>query len=131
MFGGVDVAVVVQNFVRGRDSHVIDELLAIVTETGAVAGAGEFRHPGAARAAVEVEAELRTETAQDGEFGRVDLGEIWVAFEDFTEAILDEDGQAEVGAEAFENVERGCGEDAIAQTTQPENSNPATTRQTF
>ena len=74
MFGGVDLAIHVQNFLRARDAHVVDELLAVVTEAGAVAGAGEFRHPGAARAAVEVEAELRTEAAQGGEFGSVDLG---------------------------------------------------------
>ena len=45
--------------------------------------------------------------------------------------MFDEDSQAQVGAEAFQNVERGCGKDAIAQTPQPENSNPAATRQTF
>jgi len=83
------------------------------------------------RAAVEVEAELRTEAAQPSQFGRVDFGQIGVAFEDFTEAIFHEDGQAEVGAEAFENVERGCGEDAIAQASQPEDGNPAAPRQTF
>jgi hypothetical protein len=107
MFGGVDDAIHVQDFLGTRDLHVVDELLAEVAKAGAVAGAGEFRHPGATRAAMEVEAELRTESAKRSEFGRVDFGEIGVAFEDFTEAILDEDGEAEVGAEAFENVERG------------------------
>ena len=61
----------------------------------------------------------------------MDFGQIGVAFEDFAKAILDEDGEAEVGTEAFQNVERGCGEDAIAQAPQPEDGDPATPRQTF
>src|ERR1035441_10852745 len=73
MFGSVDFAMHVQNFLGARDGHVVDELLAVVAEAGTVACAGEFRHPGAARAAVEVEAELRTEAPQDSQFGRVDL----------------------------------------------------------
>jgi hypothetical protein len=61
----------------------------------------------------------------------VDFGEIGVAFEDFTEAILHEDGEVEISPIAFENVERGCGEDAIAQAPEPEDGNPAAPRQTF
>jgi hypothetical protein len=80
---------------------------------------------------VEVEAELRAEAPQPSEFRRVDFGEIGIAFEDLTEAILHEDSEAKVGTEAFENVERGCSEDAIAQTPQPEDGNPAAPRQTL
>jgi hypothetical protein len=80
---------------------------------------------------VDIEAELRTEAAQRRELGRVDFGEIGVAFEDFTETILHEDGEVEISPIAFENVERGCGEDAIAQAPEPEDGNPAAPRQTF
>jgi hypothetical protein len=72
---------------------------------------------------------LGAEAAQGGEIGRQDLVEIGVAFEDFPEAIFDEDGEVEIGAEAFEDVERGCCEDAIAQATEPEDGDPATPRQ--
>jgi hypothetical protein len=80
---------------------------------------------------VQVEAELRAEAAQCRQFGRVDFGQVGVAFEDFTKAILHEDSQAEIAPEAFENVERGCGEYAIAQAPEPEDGNPAASRQTF
>jgi hypothetical protein len=66
---------------------------------------------------VEVEAELRPKYAQRREFGRMDFGQIGVTFEDFPKAILHEDGNPEVDPEAFENVERGCSEDAIAQAS--------------
>ena len=63
MFGGVDLAFDAENFLGARDRHVVDELLPVMSETGTIACAGEFRHPGAARAAVQIEAELRAEAA--------------------------------------------------------------------
>ena len=64
MFRRVDLALHAQNLLRARDPHVVDELLAEVPEAGAIARAGELRHPGAARAAVKIQAELRPEAAQ-------------------------------------------------------------------
>jgi hypothetical protein len=45
--------------------------------------------------------------------------------------IFHEDGEVEIRPEAFKDVERGCGKDAIAQASQPEDSDPATPGQTF
>jgi hypothetical protein len=61
----------------------------------------------------------------------MNFGKIGIAFEDFPETAFHEDGELEIGAETFEDVERGCGEDAIAQASQPEDSDPATPGQTF
>ena len=131
MFGGVDLALDAQNLLRARDADVVDELLPEVREAGAIARAGKLRHPGAARAAVQIHAEPRAEAPQRGEVRGQDLIEIGIAFEDFAEAVLHEDGDVEVRAEAFQNVERGCGEDAIAQAPEPEDGDPAAPRQTF
>jgi hypothetical protein len=51
--------------------------------------------------------------------------------EDGTEPVLDGDGHAQIGAVAFQNAERGGGEDAIAQGPHAEDRNPAASRQTF
>ena len=51
-------------------------------------------------------------------------------FEDGAEAVLDDDGEPEVGTEAFQDVERGGGEDAIAERPEPQNGHPAARRQT-
>ena len=131
MLGGVDCAIHVQDLLRARDMHVIHKLLAIVAKACAVTGAGKFRHPGAACAAVKVEAQLRPEAAQGRQFGKMNFGKIGVAFEDFPKTILNEDREAEVWTESFQNVERGCGEHAVAQAPQPEDGDPATPRQTF
>jgi hypothetical protein len=131
MFRGVDCALHAQDLLRTWDVHVIYKLLAIVPEACAVPGAGQFRHPGAARPAVKIEAQLRAETAQRRKFGKMDFRQIGVALKNFTKAILDEDRQAKVRTKAFQNVERGCGKDAIAQAPQPEDGDPATPRQTF
>jgi hypothetical protein len=80
---------------------------------------------------MKVEAQVRTEAAQGRKFGKMDFRQVGVAFEDLTKTILDKDRQAKVGPEAFQNVERGCGKDAIAQAPQPEDGDPATPRQTF
>jgi hypothetical protein len=61
----------------------------------------------------------------------VDFAEIGVAFEDFPKAIFYEDGEVEIRTETLEKVERGCGEDAIAQASEPEDRNPATPGQTL
>ena len=61
----------------------------------------------------------------------MDLGQIGVAFEDLAETVLHEDREVQIGTEAFQNVERGCGEHAIAQAPQPEDGDPAAPRQTF
>jgi hypothetical protein len=61
----------------------------------------------------------------------VDFSEIGVAFEDFPETVFHEDSEVQIGTEPFENVERGCGEDAIAQASEPEDRNPATPGQTL
>ncbi len=127
----VDGAIHVQYLLGARDMHVIHKLLAIMPKARAVTGAGEFRHPGAACAAVQVEAQLRPETAQGRQFGKMNLGKIGVAFEDLPKTILNEDREVEVWTESFQNVERGCGEHAVAQTPQPEDGDPATPRQTF
>ena len=76
-------------------------------------------------------AQWRTEAAQRRKFGTMDFRQIGVAFENFTKAIFNKYREPEVGTEAFQNVERGCGKDAIAQAPQPEDGDPATPRQTF
>ena len=98
MLGGVDLAIHAQDFLRARNAHVVDELMAEVAEAGAEAGAGECRHPGAARAAVEVQAELRAPAAQRAQRRRQDFVQIGIAFEDFAEAVFHHDRQAQVGA---------------------------------
>jgi hypothetical protein len=131
MFGGVDFAIHPQNFLRARNVHVVDELLAVVAETGAVAGAREFRHPGAARAAVQVQAQLRAEAAQRGQFGGWISARSGLPSKTARKRFSTKTARRRSGAAAFENVERGCGEHAIAQAPEPEDGNPAAPRQTF
>ena len=104
-----------QNLLRARNPHVIDELPPKVRESGTNGGAGEGCYPGAARPTVEIQAESGTETADGVGLRRQDLVDIRVAFEDGAEAVLDSDGEAEVGTVTFQDVECGSGEDAIAE----------------
>ncbi len=64
MFRGVNFAVDVQNLLRAWNAQVIYELMAEVPEAGAKARARCGGHPGAARAAVKVKAEIRLFRAQ-------------------------------------------------------------------
>ena len=59
VLGGVNRGVLskAENLLRARDAHVVDGVEAEVGEAGAMLGAGESCHPGAGRAAVEIEAE--------------------------------------------------------------------------
>ena len=125
MFGGVDLAVDAEDLLRAGDADVIGELAAEMPEAGAIAGAGEQRHPGAARAAVEVDAEIGRKPARSAaELRRQDFVDVRIAFEDGAEAIFDDDGEAQVGAEAFQDVERGGGENAIAERPEPRQRPP-------
>ena len=131
MFGGMHGALDAQDLLRARDANIVDGLVAEVGEAGAEGGSGEGGHPGAARAAVQIEAEVRAPVAQGEELGREEAGDVGVAFEDGAEAVFDHDGDAQVGAFAFENFERGGGEDAIAQRPEPQKGDPALARQIF
>ncbi len=100
-----------------------------VSETGPIAGSREGRHPGAAGAAVEIDAKLRTPTAQRAQVWRQNPIEIGIAFKYGPEAIFHNDGQPQVGTRALEDVESGRGEDAIPQRPKPEDGHPAALRQ--
>ena len=80
---------------------------------------------------MKIDAQLRPETAQRGKFRRQYFPQVAVAFEDFTEAIIYEYPDLQIGTVALQNVERGCREHAIAQAAQPQDRDPAPPRQTF
>ena len=54
-----------------------------------------------------------------------------IVFKDGPEAVFHHDGDLEVGAGAFQKMERGGGKHAIAQRPQPEDRNPAPPRKIF
>lgn len=64
MFRRVDFSFDVQNLLRSRNSQVVNELMSEVAEAGAETRARCGSHPGAARAAMEVEAKVRLRGAQ-------------------------------------------------------------------
>src|ERR1700704_1938792 len=105
MFRSMHYAIDLQDFLRARNAHVIYELAAEMPEPGTVARPGAGRHPGAARAAVKVEAELRARAAQAVELGRQDFVDIRVAFEELAETILHHHGDAQIGAKPFQDIE--------------------------
>ena len=98
MLRRVYLAIHAQDLLRARNRDVVDELPAVMGEAGAIAGAGEFGHPRAARAAVKIQTELRTEAAQRGQFRRQDIGNLGIALEDFAEAIFHEHAELQIGA---------------------------------
>jgi hypothetical protein len=63
---------------------------------------------------MQVQAEARAPPAERAQFGGKNAIHIGVAFEDRAEAILDDDGEAHIGPRAFQNLQRGSGENAIA-----------------
>ena len=80
---------------------------------------------------MQVQAHVRPESAKCSSFGRQNLIQIGIARKDVAEAPLHHNCQAEVGAAALQNIHRGRRENAISQRPEPENGQPAVSRQTF
>jgi hypothetical protein len=80
---------------------------------------------------VKIEAQTRAEGTKCPCVRRQNLVHIGIACINVAEAVLHDDGEAEVGTVAFQNINRGGGEDAISERPQPEDRQPAVSRQTF
>jgi hypothetical protein len=131
MFGRMNRAIHAQNPLRARNLHVVDELMTEMPEPGTIPGAREGCHRCALVAAVKVEAKLWPPTAKRTQFKWQNLIEVGILFKDGAEPVFHDDGKPQVRTEAFQNVERGCGEYTISQRPQPEDGDPASRRQVF
>src|SRR5690242_15108933 len=107
MFRRMHLAIDTKNLLRPRNAHVIDELMAEVSEAGPPSRPGKGRHQGAAGAAVEIEAQRRPEPPHSADGGRENLIDIGIALEDLAKAILRGDRDAQIGTEAFQDGKRG------------------------
>ena len=121
MFGRVHGALFAQNLLRPRDAHVVNELMRKCAESGPAARARKRRS--ARRCACRRAGSGKDPGATARSAGsrwreqRVDIG---VAFEDRAKAVFHHHGDAQIGAGALQNFERGRGEHAVAQRAQPQ-----------
>jgi len=100
MLGRVHCAIDVQDFLGARNADVVGRLAVEVPESGPEPRAGERSQPGAARTAMEIEAQIRSRAPQRAQLRRQDLIDIGIAFEDGAKPWLDHDRHMQVRPEA-------------------------------
>src|ERR1700722_6702395 len=110
MFRGVDAPGDPQDFLRGRDFVRIDKAIAMMSEAYAEFPARKRCEHNAARAAGEIEDEVRAGQGVT-DFAFVPWRAIRIAVENFGEARFDDHADFEVGPMALEQSEGGSRQD--------------------
>jgi hypothetical protein len=88
MFGRMNGALLAQNFLRARNAEIVSPPIAEVSESGTVFGAGQCGHPCAACAAMKIQTQPRTPSAQRSNGGRQDFIYIGTIFKYSAKAIF-------------------------------------------
>ena len=128
MFRSVNGAFLTKNFLRARNVKIVSPPMPEVSESGTVFGPGQCGHPRTARASVKIHTEPRTPSAQAADRGRQDFVHIGIVFEERAKTVLYYYSYTQIGPRTPQNVERGSGQNAVAQRAEPDDGNSTTMR---
>jgi len=123
MLGRMDGAIDNQDLLSSGNRRIVNPAGAKDIEAGPEAGAGQKRKPRAARSAMQIQTQGRTEGANFTGARRKNRIDLRVAFKDFAKAVFHDDGEPKIGTARFQQMQRGGGENAIPKGAQPDNYN--------
>jgi hypothetical protein len=124
----VDGAFFAENLLRTRNVEIVHIPMPEVSESGTVFGSGQCGHPRAAAAAMQIQAQPRMPLTQRGDRWRQDIVHIGIVFKESAEAVFHHYGEPQIGPRTPQNVERGSGQNAVAQGPEPDHGDAATVR---
>jgi hypothetical protein len=117
-----------ENFLCARNVEIVSPPMPEVSESGTVFGTGQCGHPRTARASVKIHTEPRTPSAQHTDRRRQDIVHIGIVFEEPAKTVLYYYCYTQIGPRTPQNVERGSGQNAVAQRPEPDDGDAATVR---